>query len=208
VIEPPAAFAGGSSVSCFRPDLLSYYAGAYAIISGSIRQFALNDDADMKERQPVIRLKESYQPRPIRFLELWQVTDWWMKIYGIAYQRPLPRPELIAAAKKVVHAQLSQLCDDYQHYGVGVLGIHDGRESNLVFVNFWADENELHHHVYISPQEIPQRLVDVTSSGLLACVWDLQVIYFEQQAWLDSVLRNPNGPDLERYLACRLNEDV
>jgi hypothetical protein len=168
----------------------------------------MNDYISMKERQLLIKLKEPYQPRPIRFLELWQVADWRLKVYGIAYQRPLPRPELVAAAKKAAHAQLSQVCNDYEHYGVGFLGVHDGRESNFVFVNFWADENELHHHIYVSPQAKPARLVEVTASGLLACVWDLRVICFERQSWIDSMLRNPDGPNLEQYLACRLNEDV
>lgn len=30
----------------------------------------------------------------------------------------------------------------------------------------------------------------------------------EKQAWLDLVLMNPNGPDLDGYLERRLNEDV
>lgn len=153
-------------------------------------------------------LKEPYHPRPIRFLELWQEADWRLKVYGIAYQRPFPRQELVAAAKHVARVHLSQSLDDYSHYGVGFLGIHDGRDSNFVFVDFWADENELHHHTYISPREKPERLAYVTPTGVIACVWDLRVLCFERQAWLTTVLANPNGPDLERYLACRLNEDV
>jgi hypothetical protein len=39
-------------------------------------------------------------------------------------------------------------------------------------------------------------------------VWDLAVIAFERDAWLDAVLRNPAGPDVERYLATRLDADI
>lgn len=39
-------------------------------------------------------------------------------------------------------------------------------------------------------------------------MWDLAVVAFEQRAWLDAVLKNPRGPDLERYLAARLSEDI
>jgi hypothetical protein len=39
-------------------------------------------------------------------------------------------------------------------------------------------------------------------------VWDLRVICFERQAWLDAVLANLAGPDLEADLTCRLSEDV
>ncbi|HSF81772.1 MAG TPA: hypothetical protein VLA49_11090 [Anaerolineales bacterium] len=47
-----------------------------------------------------------------------------------------------------------------------------------------------------------------TPTGLTACVWDLRLMAFERQSWLETVLANPSGPDLEAYLACRLNEDV
>ncbi len=154
----------------------------------------------------MLELQEPYQARPIRFLELWRESGWRLKVYGIAYQRPLPRPELIEAAKAVVRPHLLEALP--KCYGVGFLGVHDGRGANFVFLDFWADENELHHHVYVSPTDKPAQLEYVTPTGLAACVWDLRVLCFERQAWIDAVLANPTGPDLERYLACRLNEDV
>ena len=33
------------------------------------------------------------------------------------------------------------------------------------------------------------------------CVWELAVVDFERRAWIEDVLANPDGPDLERYLA-------
>jgi hypothetical protein len=39
----------------------------------------------------------------------------------------------------------------------------------------------------------------VTPTGLAACVWDLAVIAYERQAWIDAVLAAP-VPDVERYL--------
>ena len=40
------------------------------------------------------------------------------------------------------------------------------------------------------------------------CVWELVVAAAERQAWIDSVLANPAGPDIERYLATRFNCDI
>lgn len=157
----------------------------------------------------MIKLCEPYRPRPIRYIELWEEADWRLKVYGIAYDRPLPRPEVIEAAKAVTRTHLSRegICRTCDH-GVGFLGIHDGRGANFVFFDFWADENELHHHVYVSPTDQPNRWDYVTPSGLIACVWDLRVMCFERQAWVDAVLANPSGPDIDAYLAARLNEDV
>jgi hypothetical protein len=155
----------------------------------------------------MIKLQESYQARPIRFLELWREAEWRMKVYGIAYQRPLPRPELVEAAKRITRPHL-RTAKSQTHYGVGFLGVHDGRGANFVFVDYWADENELHHHVYVSPSDKPKALEYVTPTGLIACVWDLRVMWFERQAWVETILANPTGPDVEQYLSRRLHEDA
>ena len=33
------------------------------------------------------------------------------------------------------------------------------------------------------------------------CVWELAIVDFERRAWIEDVLANSPGPDLERYLA-------
>jgi len=156
----------------------------------------------------MIKLQETYQTRPVRFLELWQTSNWKIKVYGIAYQCALPRPALIEAAKAITHNHLQKLQNGKTHYGVGFLGVHDGRGANFIFFDYWADENELHHHVYVSPSDEPHQLEYVTPTGLTACVWDLSVQCFERQAWVETVLANPNGPDIGAYLEHRMNSDV
>lgn len=149
-----------------------------------------------------------YQPRPVRFLELWQEKDWAMKLYGIAHQADRPRPVLFPAAKEVARRHIFSPEPGVERYGVGFVGIHDGRGAVFVFVDYWADENELRHHVYVAPKDDPLALVYRTPTGLAACVWDLAVICFERQAWIDTVLANPAGPDLHAYLARRLAADI
>lgn len=156
----------------------------------------------------MIQLQEPYAPRPIRFLGLWQPSGWKLKTYGIAYARQSPRPEVIAHAQELVHAKLHTLSAGCNHYGVGFAGIHDGRDAIFVFLDFWADENELHHHVFTAPVTQPERLENVTATGLSACVWDLRVLWFERSAWVETILANPAGPSLEAYVEQRLNEDV
>jgi hypothetical protein len=129
-------------------------------------------------------------------------------VYGIAYGRPSPRVELIEAGKKIAQTTLETTAEKTRHHSVGFLGVHDGRTGNFVFVDWWAEENELHHHVFISPPDKPTELFDMTATGPAACVWDLRVIGFERDAWLATVLRNPGGPDIDAYLDKRLNEDA
>jgi hypothetical protein len=155
----------------------------------------------------MLNITQPYEPRPIRFLELWKFDDWRMKVYGIAHGKPAPRGELIEAAKVVAQRTLTSLANATSHYSVGFLGIHDGRTGNFVFVDWWADENELNHHVYNSPNDDPTQLKDISGSGPAACVWDLRVMAFERDAWLDCILKNPH-PDVEAYLQRQLSEDV
>lgn len=149
-----------------------------------------------------------FRPRPVGFLELWEEGAWRIKVYGICDSRRHPRPELVAAAKRIAGQHLPASPADAGAYGVGFLGIHDGRKSNFVFVDWWAHENELHHHLYVSPADKPAQLEDVTASGLSACVYDLQLIWFERNAWVEKVLANPTGPDLEAYLKKRLSDQA
>jgi hypothetical protein len=115
---------------------------------------------------------------------------------------------LIEAAKRIARERLPQPAVGVGRYGVGFVGVHDGRGANFVFVDWWADENELHHHVYTSAPDELERFDYTTPTGLSACVWDLRVQSFERDAWLEEVLRKPDGGPVERYLARRLNEDV
>ena len=149
-----------------------------------------------------------YEERSIRFLELWTSAGWRLKVYGIAHGRSTPRPELLEAAKTVATQRLANVPDSMRHYSIGFIGVHDGRTANFVFVDWWADENELHHHVYVSPTDEPAHLTDATPGGLVACVWDLRVLAFERQAWIDTVLKQPHNPDIDAYLGVRLDEDI
>lgn len=149
-----------------------------------------------------------YEKRPIRFIEIWGHGNWRLKVYGIAYRRATPCPELIGAAKKVAMDRLSLASPSIGHYSVGFLGIHEGRTNNFVFVDWWADENELHHHVYVSPKDEPDRLAYTTPTGVIACVWDLRVLAFEREAWLGTVLKPSGNMNLDSYLAQQLNEDA
>jgi len=149
-----------------------------------------------------------YQSRRIRFLELWDVEGWRIKVYGIAYAGEHPRQDLVAAARRVAARQLHAVPDDLRHYQVGFLGVHAGRTSNFVFLDFWAEENELHHHVFVSPIDDPEHLTCVTSTGLSACVWDMHLQAFERQSWLTHVLQREDEPDLDGYLSATLNADI
>lgn len=155
-----------------------------------------------------ITLGERYSPRPVRPLPLFEVEGWRLKVHSIAYQGELARPELVEAAHRVAAEVLPRPAVGAGRYGVGFLGVHDGRGATFVFVDWWADENELHHHAFTSPLDRPGELVATGMDALIACAWDLAVIGHERAAWVETVMANPGGPDLDAYLARTLTADV
>jgi hypothetical protein len=152
----------------------------------------------------MIELEAAYVTRPIRYLDQWQINQWRMKVYGIAYKQDEPQQELVQAARRTAEQRLTQSAEKTRHYGVGFVGIHQGKSGNFIFVDWWADENELHHHVYISAAEQATQLRYMTPTGITACTWDLKVIGFERDAWVETVLQAYPTPDVEAYLAKRL----
>jgi hypothetical protein len=90
-------------------------------------------------------------------------------VYGIAYRSERPREELVEASKEIARRRVANSINSDNHYGVGFLRMHDGRGANFVYLDYWADENELHHHVYVTPSEGLASLEYVTPTGLIAC---------------------------------------
>ena len=149
----------------------------------------------------MIAISERYRARKINCLELWRFERWRLKVYTVSHSGAAPRPELVSAAKR---AALDVLVNaPYGHYGVGFIGVHAGKTGNFVYVDWWADENELHHRVFVSTHERPMDLQDGTATGVTGSVWDLAVQHFERTAWIETVLSR-EVPDLDAYLARRL----
>lgn len=153
-----------------------------------------------------MEIRHGYAPRPVSFLELWETSGWRIKVYGIALEDGVPLDDLLRAAKSVTRERLPTPAIAPSRYGVGFMGVHRGRGSNLVFLDWWADENELRHHVFVSYPKAPEALTDVTSTSLSGCVWDLGLVAFERDAWIATALTDE--PDLDRYLARRLEGSV
>lgn len=153
-------------------------------------------------------LEAPYETRPIRFIGIWEFDAWRMKVYGIAYANSTPQSRLVDAVQPVARQRLTRADNEIHHHGVGFIGIHEGKTGNFVFVSCWANENELYHHIYTSSPEQPEQLIDMTSTGLTACTWDLRVLCFERDAWVERVLKQYPHPDIDGYLETTLNSDA
>ena len=147
-------------------------------------------------------------PRRVVPLGVHVLAGFRIKVYSFAYQEAGARQELVEAALAWAEARLTAGPTRRAHHGVGFLGVNDGNGMCQVFLDLWAEQNELHHYIQVSPKDDPSSLADPPGDYNSVCVWDLAVQCHERAAWVGHVLRNPNGPDLDNYLHDLLDGEV
>jgi methylmalonyl-CoA/ethylmalonyl-CoA epimerase len=82
--------------------------------------------------------------------------------------------------------------------GVGFIIEHPGRGADYLVLCWWDSENELFNRVLTCDPAEPGAWV-LATSGTTACVWDLAVVNFERDAWVETMLGS--RPDVDAYLA-------
>lgn len=153
-----------------------------------------------------MRLSEPCDTRPIRSVGLWEARGWRIKAHTIAYRGRAIAPSRLAEARDALLPRLPPVSDSVP--GVGYAALHEGRGFDVAFVDWWANENELFHVLLVARQAPGAPFAPPEDPAFSACVWDARVMAHEREAWLDCVLRNPLGPDVEAYLARRLEVDA
>lgn len=147
-----------------------------------------------------------YATRPIRPLPPLRRHDWVLKRYWIDLQaeaRPDESDWAEAIALATAHLPLEAAID---RPGVGFLILHRGRGADYLVLGWWARENELPLRVvvrYPGTDDAPWRDARGDES---VCVWDLEVIGFEREAYVASYLSGQDRDAArELYLAARLD---
>lgn len=142
---------------------------------------------------------EAYRDRAIAFLGVRDLAGWRLKLYSIRYgEDPLPERVYEEGIARAVEALPSPPVTP-ERPGVGFLILHRGRSVHYLVLNWWDRENELFNRVLM------RGFADGDAwawgrGGETACVWDLQVLAFERDAYVERVLARPDAPDLEGYL--------
>lgn len=147
-----------------------------------------------------------HRTRPIRYLGLHRASGWSYKLYTIAGVGDDVDPSLVELAKERAGAVLPRPAQTTTRYGASFVIVHEATDFTTVVIDWWERVNELRHRVLRAPPDAPGSLTDITASGESVCVWELRVQAFEREAWLDTVLRNPGGPDLGAYFGRHFNE--
>jgi hypothetical protein len=154
-----------------------------------------------------MKFPSPYKARPIRFLEVHSHQGWLVKIYSISAHHEFVSPENVREAKENLTEWLakSQL-NNLETYQIANLIIHEAREGCFAVINWWIDDNMLQHFVYFKNQSTTFQ--PYSNQGVVTCVWELAVLWFERNAWVKHILENNQHPNFQAYLAEQLNQDV
>ncbi len=155
-----------------------------------------------------VRFSAPYKTRPIRFLELWEWNGWRLKVYGISAVSERPTADLITTAKGLAKLRLPKPAQGRKRYGLGYLIVHEGENADYVFVDWWFDGDIVQHHLYGARKGHGGKLRYRWPRGAGFCVSELAVCWHEREAWIKHVLANPDEPDVDRYLADRMNGEA
>jgi hypothetical protein len=142
----------------------------------------------------VASLANAYEPRLAQFVSDETIGDWRLKLYGLADPEKGVRRELLEATRERAVSSLPE-----EGYGAGFAIAHDAAYP-IALVYWWQGVNELHQRSFVGESIDALEPVKLTPAG---CVYELAIVEFERRAWIDDVIGNPDGPDLERYLSRR-----
>ncbi|CAN5736451.1 hypothetical protein BH23DEI1_BH23DEI1_11870 [soil metagenome] len=109
--------------------------------------------------------------------------------------------ELVDAALGVAAGFLPAPAVTPAHDGVGVVLVHQGSRYDFVLVGYWTFETELRYQTWMRASSDSTRLERLAAGELATDVWDLAVLAFERDAWLEHVLRpgtSASAPERER----------
>lgn len=145
----------------------------------------------------------THEPRRIDALEPLALHDWRLKVYGICgLSRPIPKL-MLDAATQIALENLPAPSMTSARYGVGFLIAHEAHAFNTITLDWWENVNELRHKVFRASSG-RHSFTDITASAEAACVWELRIMAFERDAWVDSVLEK-GKMDFDRYNSTMLS---
>jgi len=132
----------------------------------------------------------TYSPRLVTAFPSLDVRGRTLKAYGM-FAEPerrstLPAPEWLEQQAATV---LSPTLDDGDH-PLGFLIVHYGMDGTYLLVSQWYDANMLKHWVLGADGDADgsTTFAPLAQRDLVACVWELEVIRFERDAWVNTVL--------------------
>ncbi|MBX3381232.1 MAG: hypothetical protein KF805_14145 [Phycisphaeraceae bacterium] len=143
-----------------------------------------------------------YAPRPVAVLPAVSIDGWKLKPYRVLGREadrdaPLDEP--------AIDAILTELPEDAQapgRPGLGFIIEHLATPLDYLVLAWWQNKNEMITRIFIREAGAPWRL---STGGESFCVWDLDIMWFERNAFIRTMLAFEHA-DPAAYLAARFEK--
>ena len=146
---------------------------------------------------------QPFRPRPVRFHGLRHREGWRLKLYSITHDGA---PAELAGFEDGIARAAEALplpAVAAGRPGAGFVIAHAGRSAAYVVLGWWDHENELPLRVWVRPAA-GDGAWRPAEGGESFCVWDLQVLWFEREAYVATVLAEGHPDPVRAYLARHL----
>jgi hypothetical protein len=145
---------------------------------------------------------QPYAPRPIRFHGVRDLNGYRLKDYSIAARSGGVDWLDFARGFEVVLPDMPRPAVAAGRPGIGFRIAHRGAQESYAVLAWWERENELPIRIAVRRDGEEWRRAKPDES---ICVWDIQVLAFERDAYVETLLSGEAGEDLgARYLAKHL----
>lgn len=132
---------------------------------------------------------QPFATRPIRFLRVHDSAGWKIKLYSIVYGDAWFSEGEFEPGLKLALASLPDPAVTPSRAGVGFCVLHRGNGADYVVLGWWDRENELPTRIFVRPHN--EQAFRPAKGSESFCVWDLQVMGFERDAYVSTLLARP-----------------
>jgi hypothetical protein len=148
----------------------------------------------------MISAMRPYAPRPIATLGLVEYRGWTLKSYSILYGGVPFDPTRFTGGRTLALMCLPDPAVTPERLGVGFLIEHQGRNIDYLVLGWWDRENELPLRVLVRDDTDGEGWRPARGSESV-CVWDLQVIWREREAYVATAMDPDQRDGRASYLA-------
>jgi hypothetical protein len=150
-----------------------------------------------------------YKPRKVEFNRMVTTDGWSVKVYqltcrlefeskGVLDNAVLNLPKWLERSKTL----------GFETYRTAFLIVHEGHDGVWTLLNWWIGGEMLQSITFYTDFNKPDEFQMFPREGFMACVWEMAVIIFEREMWIEHILRQADNPDFTTYLEAHLNKEV
>lgn len=143
-----------------------------------------------------------FAPRSVRVLPAFEVGGWRLKPYRVL-GRESDAPETFEeSGLDAILSELPEQAEAPGRPGLGFLIEHLATPLDYIVLCWWQNNNEMITRILVREAGSPWRPTDGSESF---CVWDLDIMWFERNAFIRTMLSVP-AHDPAAYLGARFEK--